>query len=39
MYKICLFYNKLTGGLVLVDYKTNSYLSGYNKKTYNKNHE
>ena len=25
-----LFYNKLTGGLVLVDYKTNSYLSGYN---------
>ena len=31
-----LFYNKLTGGLVLVDYKTNSYLSGYNKKAYSK---
>lgn len=29
-----LFYNKLTGGLVLVDYKTNSYMSGYNKKAY-----
>ena len=25
-----LFYNKLTGGLVLVDYKTNSILKGYN---------
>ena len=25
-----LFYNKLTGGLVLVDYKTNSVLKGYN---------
>ena len=25
-----LFYNKLTGGLVLVDYKTNSILEGYN---------
>ena len=25
-----LFYNKLTGGLVLVDYKTNSFLKGYN---------
>ena len=25
-----LFYNKLTGGLVLVDYKTNSTLKGYN---------
>ena len=31
-----LFINKLTGGLVLVDYKTNSYLSGYNKKAYKK---
>lgn len=31
-----LFYNKLTGGLVLVDYKTNSYMSGYNKKAYKK---
>lgn len=31
-----LFINKLTGGLVLVDYKTNSYLSGYNKKAYSK---
>lgn len=31
-----LFYNKITGGLVLVDYKTNSYLSGYNKKAYSK---
>lgn len=31
-----LFINKLTGELVLVDYKTNSYLSGYNKKTYSK---
>lgn len=31
-----LFYNKLTGGMVLVDYKTNSYMSGYNKKAYSK---
>ena len=31
-----LFYNKLTGGLILVDYKTNSYLSGYNKTAYKK---
>lgn len=31
-----LFINKLTGGLVLVDYKTNSYMSGYNKKAYKK---
>lgn len=31
-----LFYNKLTGGLVLVDYKTNSLMSGYNKKPYKK---
>jgi hypothetical protein len=31
-----LFINKLTGELVLVDYKTNSYLSGYNKKAYSK---
>ena len=31
-----LFINKLTGGLVLVDYKTNSYLTGYNKKAYSK---
>ena len=31
-----LFYNKLTGGLVLVDYKTNSLMDGYNKKTYKK---
>ena len=31
-----LFYNELTGGLVLVDYKTNSYMSGYNKTTYKK---
>ena len=31
-----LFYNKLTGELVLVDYKTNSYMSGYNKKAYSK---
>ena len=31
-----IFINKLTGGLVLVDYKTNSYLSGYNKKAYSK---
>lgn len=31
-----LFINKLTGGLVLVDYKTNSYMTGYNKKAYKK---
>ena len=31
-----LFYNKLTGGLVLVDYKTNSYMDGYNKQAYKK---
>ena len=31
-----LFYNKLTGGLVLVDYKTNSLMGGYNKKAYKK---
>ena len=31
-----LFINKATGGLVLVDYKTNSYMSGYNKKAYSK---
>lgn len=31
-----LFINKLTGGLVLVDYKTNSYLTGHNKKAYSK---
>jgi hypothetical protein len=31
-----LFYNKLTGGLILVDYKTNSYLKGYNEKAYKK---
>lgn len=31
-----LFLNKLTGGLVLVDYKTNSYLTGHNKKAYTK---
>lgn len=31
-----LFINKLTGGLVLVDYKTNSYMSGYNKEAYKK---
>ena len=31
-----LFYNKLSGGLVLVDYKTNSYLKGYNEKAYKK---
>ena len=30
-----LFYNKLTGGLVLVDYKTNSILKGYNDSDYN----
>ena len=31
-----LFYNTLTGGLVLVDYKTNSLMSGYNKDAYKK---
>ena len=31
-----LFINKLTGGLVLVDYKTNSYMTGHNKKAYSK---
>jgi hypothetical protein len=31
-----LFYNKLTGGLVLVDYKTNSILKGYNDSKYNR---
>lgn len=31
-----LFYNKLTGGLVLVDYKTNSFMKGYNKEPYKK---
>lgn len=31
-----LFINKLTGSLVLVDYKTNSYLTGHNKKAYSK---
>mgnify|MGYP003571253228 CR=1 FL=1 len=31
-----LFINKLTDELVLVDYKTNSYMSGYNKKAYSK---
>lgn len=31
-----LFYNKLTGEVVLADYKTNSYMSGYNKKAYSK---
>lgn len=31
-----LFINKLTSELVLVDYKTNSYMSGYNKKAYSK---
>lgn len=31
-----LFYNKLTGGLVLVDYKTNSFMKGYNKEAYKK---
>lgn len=40
-YDICscvdhLFYNRLTGGLVLVDYKTNKEMSGYNKKAYKK---
>ena len=31
-----LFRNKLTGGLILVDYKTNKELTGYNKKAYKK---
>lgn len=31
-----LFYNKLTGGLVLVDYKTNSVLKGYNDSPSNR---
>lgn len=31
-----LFYNTLTEELVLVDYKTNSWLAGYNKKSYPK---
>lgn len=31
-----LFYNKLTGGLILVDYKTNSILKGYNDAEYNR---
>ena len=31
-----LFYNKLTSGLVLVDYKTNSTLKGYNDSEYNR---
>ena len=31
-----LFINKLTGELILADYKTNSYISGYNKKAYSK---
>ena len=31
-----LFYNKITGGLVLVDYKTNSTLKGYNDSEYNR---
>ena len=31
-----LFYNKLTGGLALVDYKTNSTLKGYNDSEYNR---
>lgn len=31
-----LFINKLTGGLILVDYKTNSYLIGHNKEAYKK---
>ena len=28
--------NKLTGGLALVDFKTNSYIKGYNEKAYKK---
>ena len=40
-YDVCsaidhLFINKVTGGLVLVDYKTNKELSGYNKRPYKK---
>ena len=31
-----LFYNKLTGGIVLVDYKTNSILKGYNDDAKNR---
>ena len=31
-----LFRNRHTNGLILVDYKTNSYLTGYNKKSYKK---
>ena len=31
-----LFRNKLTGGLVLVDYKTNKEMTGYNKQAYKK---
>lgn len=31
-----LFRNRHTNGLVLVDYKTNSYLTGFNKKSYKK---
>ena len=31
-----LFCNKLTGGLILVDYKTNKELTGYNKQAYKK---
>ena len=31
-----LFINKLTGELILVDYKTNKEMSGYNKKPYKK---
>lgn len=31
-----LFRNKLTGGLILVDYKTNKELTGYNKQAYKK---
>ena len=34
-----LFYNKLTGGLVLVDYKTNSILKGYNDDVKNRRYE
>ena len=31
-----LFLNKYTGGIALVDYKTNSYMTGYNKEAYKK---
>lgn len=31
-----LFYNKLTGRLALIDYKTNSYLDGYNREPFKK---